>query len=63
MMTRTGEPQVDMLMANLQRLHEENPTAFESFTTWIANPTHTQSVTLVFHGGRFSFARLETTSK
>ena len=53
----------DGLMAAFQRLYEENPTAMESFVKWVSIPTHSQSVTLTFHGGRLQLARLETTSK
>jgi hypothetical protein len=51
------------VVADLQRLYEENPIAFSSFASWIAQPSHTQAVTLRFHGGRFQCAMLEITSK
>lgn len=49
-------------LAILERLHNEKPSALRDFLEWVGRPAHTQSVTLVFHGGRLKFARLERTS-
>lgn len=49
-------------LAILERLHNEKPSALRDFLEWVGRPTHTQSVTMVFHGGRLKFCRLERTS-
>ena len=51
------------LMHDLQRLYDENPGAMQMFAGAIANPAHTQTVSLCFHGGRLQYGEYKITAK
>lgn len=51
------------LMRDLQRLYEESPQAMELFARSIAEPPHTLSITLNFHGHRLVHAEQRVTAK
>ena len=43
---------MDDAIEAMQRLRGENPKAFKQFVEWALAPSHTQQVTLNFHGSR-----------
>ena len=47
----------------LDRLYMERPDAMEDFFDWVAQPAHTQRVTLVFREGKLQAVELSRTSR
>lgn len=55
-------PNHDRWLAILERLYAQDPDALTEFMEAISRPRHTQTCSLVFHGGRLQYARFEATS-
>lgn len=53
----------DDLLATLQRLYDEQPTAMAAFMAWVREPGHTSTVTLVFRDGTLQRCERAQTAK